>query len=52
VKDVFEKQGSDLADNELIFPDDKFTEGCSTQPVLEGDAATEIEEAWQQVTTG
>jgi spermidine/putrescine transport system substrate-binding protein len=52
VKDVFEKQGSDLADNELIFPDDKFTEGCSTQPVLEGDDATEIEEAWQQVTTG
>jgi spermidine/putrescine transport system substrate-binding protein len=52
VKDVFEKQGSDLADNELIFPSDEFTKNCSTQPILEGDDADAIEEAWQQVTTG
>lgn len=52
VKDVFKSQGSDLADNELIFPDEDFTEGCSTQPILDGDDAEEIEQAWQQVTTG
>lgn len=52
VKEVFEKQGSDLADNELIFPSEEFTKNCSTQPILEGDDADEIEEAWQQVTTG
>jgi spermidine/putrescine transport system substrate-binding protein len=52
VREVFEKQGSDLADNELIFPSEEFTQDCSTQPILEGEDADEIEEAWQQVTTG
>lgn len=52
VKEVFEKQGSDLADNELIFPSEEFTANCSTQPILDGEEADEIEEAWQQVTTG
>ena len=52
VQEVFEKQGSDLASNDLIFPSEGFTEGCSTQPILEGDDAEEIEQAWEQVTTG
>ena len=52
VQEVFEKQGSDLASNDLIFPSEGFTEGCSTQPILEGADAEEIEQAWEQVTTG
>ncbi len=49
---VFEKQGSELAKNDLIFPTEGFTEGCSTQPILEGEDEDEIEQAWEQVTTG
>ena len=52
VQEVFEKQGSDLADNELIFPTEEFTKGCESQPILEGAEADEIEEAWESVTTG
>ena len=36
VREVFEKQGSDLADNDLIFPSEDFVENCSTQPILHG----------------
>jgi spermidine/putrescine transport system substrate-binding protein len=52
VQEVFEEQNSDLATNDLIFPSDGFTEGCESQPILEGADAEEIEEAWEQVTTG
>jgi spermidine/putrescine transport system substrate-binding protein len=52
VQQVFEKQGSDLADNELIFPSEEFTKNCETQPILEGAEADHIEEAWESVTTG
>ena len=38
--------------SDLIFPCEGFIEGCSTQPILEGDDASEIEEAWEQVATG
>ena len=52
VKEVFEKQGSDLADSDLIFPSEEFVANCSTQPILHGDEETEIEEAWANVVTG
>jgi spermidine/putrescine transport system substrate-binding protein len=53
VKEVFEKQGEDdLANNELIFPTEEFTESCSTQPSLEGDDEREIEQAWQELVSG
>jgi spermidine/putrescine transport system substrate-binding protein len=53
VKEVFEKQGEkDLANNELIFPTEEFTETCSTQPSLEGDEEKEIEQAWQELVSG
>ena len=52
VREVFEKQGSDLAKNDLIFPTEKFTAKCSTQPILQGDEEHQIEEAWGQLTTG
>lgn len=53
VKEVFEKQGEeDLANNELIFPTEEFTEGCSTQPSLEGEDEKEIEQAWQELVSG
>jgi spermidine/putrescine transport system substrate-binding protein len=53
VREVFEKQGEDeLANNELIFPSEEFTEACSTQPSLEGDDEREIEQAWAQLVSG
>jgi spermidine/putrescine transport system substrate-binding protein len=53
VKEVFEKQGEkDLANNELIFPTEEFTESCSTQPSLEGADEKEIEQAWQELVSG
>jgi spermidine/putrescine transport system substrate-binding protein len=53
VREVFEKQGEDeLANNELIFPSEGFTEACSTQPSLEGDDEREIEQAWAQLVSG
>ena len=53
VREVFEKQGEDeLAENELIFPDEEFTETCSTQPSLEGEDEQEIEQAWAELVSG
>ena len=53
VREVFEKQGEDeLAENELIFPDEEFTETCSTQPSLEGEDEREIEQAWAELVSG
>ena len=51
-REVFQKQGSDLADNDLIFPSEDFVKNCSTQPILHGADETEIEEAWANVVTG
>jgi spermidine/putrescine transport system substrate-binding protein len=43
-----------LADNQLIFPDDKFTENCSTQPDPPGskEDQQEVTEAFQDMITG
>jgi len=53
VREVYEKQGEkELANNELIFPSEEFTETCSTQPSLSGAEEKEIEQAWAQVVSG
>jgi spermidine/putrescine transport system substrate-binding protein len=43
-----------LADNQLIFPDEQFTENCSTQPDPPGSAEDrqEVTEAFQDMITG
>jgi spermidine/putrescine transport system substrate-binding protein len=53
-QEVLEKQGSDAAKSDLVFPDEQFTENCSTQPDPPGDEAEvkEVEEAFQDVITG
>jgi len=52
VRQVFEKQGSDLAKSDLIFPSEDFVANCSTQPILHGADEKEIEEAWANVVAG
>jgi len=52
VKEILAERDPELANNQLIFPDDEFTESCSIQPTLEGSDEQEIEEAFQQVITG
>lgn len=50
VKDILEKEGSELADSEIVFPTEEFTRNCTgqnTPPELE-----RVNEAWQNVLTG
>ena len=53
-KEVLEKQGSDAAESDLVFPSEEFTADCSTQPEPPGDQAEveEVEQAFQDVITG
>ena len=54
VREVFERQGEkELANSELIFPSEEFTEGCVTQPHAPTPAdEQEIEEAWGELVAG
>ncbi len=53
VREVFERQGEKaLANSDLIFPSEEFTEGCVTQPTLDPEDEQEIEEAWGQLVAG
>jgi len=52
VKEILAERDPELANNQLIFPDEEFTADCSIQPTLEGEDEQEIEEAFQQVITG
>ena len=50
VKEILEKEGSDLAKSEIVFPTDAFTRNCTgqnTPPDLD-----QVNEAWQEVITG
>ena len=50
VKEILEKQGSELAESEIVFPTDQFTRNCTgqnTPPELD-----RVNEAWQNVLTG
>jgi len=50
VKEILEKQGSDLTKSETVFPTDQFTRNCTgqnTPPELD-----RVNEAWQNVLTG
>jgi spermidine/putrescine transport system substrate-binding protein len=54
VDDVLRKRDPELADNQLIFPDDEFTADCSTQPDPPGseEDQQEVTEAFQDMITG
>lgn len=52
VKEILEKQGSEAADSPLVFPDDEFTQDCSTQPDPPADGVEEIEREFQSLITG
>jgi len=50
VKEILEKEGSDLAKSEIVFPSEQFTAKCTgqnTPPELD-----RVNEAWQNVLTG
>jgi len=52
VREILQERDPELANNQLIFPDEEFTADCTIQPTLEGEDETEIEQAFQQVITG
>jgi spermidine/putrescine transport system substrate-binding protein len=54
VQPILEKQGSDAAKSDLVFPSEEFTADCSTQPEPPGDEeeVAEIEQDFQSVITG
>ena len=54
VQEILEKQGSDAAESELVFPEPEFTEDCSTQdePPGEPEDVAEVEREFQSVVTG
>ncbi|MEX1141247.1 MAG: spermidine/putrescine ABC transporter substrate-binding protein [Thermoleophilaceae bacterium] len=53
VADVLRQRNPELAENDLIFPDEEFTDECSTQPDPPGDAEDrqEVTEAFQDLVT-
>jgi spermidine/putrescine transport system substrate-binding protein len=54
VQPILEKQGSDAAESDLVFPDDQYTANCSTQtdPPGEAEDVAEVEQAFQSIITG
>ena len=50
VKEILRERDPDLADNPLIFPDDSFTENCSTQVSPEDEQT--VTEAFEAVVSG
>jgi spermidine/putrescine transport system substrate-binding protein len=50
VKEILKKRGSELAESQIVFPSDEFTQNCTgqnTPPELD-----RVNEAWQNVLTG
>jgi hypothetical protein len=54
VQELMAKKDPELAKDELIFPSEDFTAGCSEDPDPPGDFedVREVEEAWQEVISG
>ncbi len=51
VKPVLEEQDPALAENQLIFPDEQFTENCVPQPDPPEEGEQEVTESFQDVVT-
>jgi spermidine/putrescine transport system substrate-binding protein len=52
VQQVFEKTEPELAKNPLIFPTEKFTEKCFTQPPLSAEELQNVTRAFNAVVNG
>jgi spermidine/putrescine transport system substrate-binding protein len=54
VQPILERQGSDAAKSELVFPSDDYIADCTTQDNPQGGPEVErrIEREWQSVVTG
>jgi spermidine/putrescine transport system substrate-binding protein len=52
VQEILEKQGSDAAKSDLVFPSEDYTQDCDTQPDPPAEDAEEIEKSFQDVITG
>ncbi len=51
-KDILLKQDPDIANNQLIFPDEKFTAKCDSAPVISGKEEQTITSAFEAVVNG
>jgi spermidine/putrescine transport system substrate-binding protein len=51
-KEELLKQDPEVANNKLIFPDDKFTAKCDTAPVISGEEEQRITQAFESVVSG
>jgi spermidine/putrescine transport system substrate-binding protein len=51
-KEVLLKDDPQLADNQLVFPDEKFTANCDTAPVISGEEEQRITQAFESVVNG
>jgi spermidine/putrescine transport system substrate-binding protein len=52
VQEILEKQGSEAAKSDLVFPSEEFTADCDTQPNPPEDSVEEIEREFQSLITG
>jgi spermidine/putrescine transport system substrate-binding protein len=54
VKEILEKKNPEAAKSPLIFPDEEYTQDCTTQvdPPGSAEEVAEVEEAYQAVITG
>jgi len=52
VREELRKLDPATAEQDLIFPTEEFTATCSDQPTLEGSDEQEVEQAWEELTTG
>jgi spermidine/putrescine transport system substrate-binding protein len=52
VQPILEKQGSEAANSDLVFPSEEYVKNCSSQPNPPAEDEEEIEKAFQQVITG
>jgi spermidine/putrescine transport system substrate-binding protein len=52
VKEILAERDPELAENELIFPSESYTESCTFEPVLGGEQGRVVTEAFERVLTG
>jgi spermidine/putrescine transport system substrate-binding protein len=51
-KEILLKQDPKLANNQLIFPDQKFTADCDSAPVIQGEEEQRITQAFEAAVSG
>jgi spermidine/putrescine transport system substrate-binding protein len=51
-KEVLLKQDPSVANNQLIFPSDKFTKNCDVAPTISGEEEQKITQAFESVVSG